>query len=667
MQTDQLKQKEQVKVPEQKDPAIEVFKEEAIFQLGNVLQDNVNLPKDFSKAIESIGGEESDIKAGLNRIKDVNEEIAHTTEEAIRVLENYQVSVEIRSDFSDSQLVELRQKTKDDYGEGLVNKFHKGIKTLTEHESAQYQAYEALSEKIDSGSVNPEAIGAEINQVLNLKNKPNVKVETNSEIIKEIDKELNSFVEQGLINQEEKELIAGEGEKFLSIYQTAYSEVGLDKAFIVTRDNVRKLAFQTERDKQVFSGSDHGTRHILEGNMNMADKILDSLGDKVSAKDKVIIHQIIIDHDLGYTTGVAQAKKSFEASKDHPLFSTKFVEDNKDYYLDKFGNDAYQAIKDGILLHSYVKSEYSNPTDSETGINFDIIRSVTSTVDALGVTAETKCPAFFREPNVLRVLQKIKLYSETHDGKVDDEQMDKYKGELHKLADNETSVARKKAYHEAIDNQFNAFTVDATLGQYTGVLKDIKIVEQNGKLMPHIKMDISRIQALLGDFFGDKIAFKSFIKAMEDFNMPEEVFSDLAQKINEIRNTPDLSKKEELMKQLSYSQDNALFEFAPTFSETDPGIDKVFIDFESHSIRTELNTVFKSLEKAEIIDSAFVNKILSQFDTMASEKLDIKDIEEINVIKAEVIKSVGDPDKLRDSLKRLKSFSSQKEREYMNI
>jgi hypothetical protein len=51
---------------------------------------------------------------------------------------------------------------------------------------------------------------------------------------------------------------------------------------------------------------------------------LDQLGDNVSAKEKLMAMQIMIDHDLGYTTEAARG--SFGAAKDHPMASAAYLE-----------------------------------------------------------------------------------------------------------------------------------------------------------------------------------------------------------------------------------------------------------------------------------------------------------------------------------------------------
>lgn len=429
---------------------------------------------------------------------------------------------------------------------GLVNKNQEGVRGVANQEKAQAIAYGELSQKIEAGLVRPDLIGAEMVDRLGvgpgLENAPEKYEGITPVIASEIDAlvsreahEISASGEKGLITHEERDLIIAEVEEFAALYGKAYGTGDVRKAFEVCRDNARKLAYQVIRDKEVFSGSDHGTRHILEGNLKFAKQMIPDLrknGINVSAVDEVLIHQVIIDHDLGYTEGVAQAGtayglKGFEASKDHPLFSAKFIEANKGYYVDKFGESGYGAIIVSVLNHSYPRLEYESAPDD--GVHKQLIRSITSTVDSLGVTVETKTPAFFWNPDALRTLLKIRVAMEaSSSGKVDPALMQDYKEELITIASRETIPQRRDGYINAITNFFNEFTAETTLGHFTGVVRRVSVDKapaepgSEGKLRVTIQMTPSEVFALLGDMFGDKDAIKSFAKAMGDLGISKD-------------------------------------------------------------------------------------------------------------------------------------------------
>ena len=567
------------------------------------------------------------------------------------------------------ELQELESKVKDDYGDSLVRVHHKKVHTIEDHEKAQLKAYENLDKKIKSGAVRPDSIQSLLLSQMELRNKPEVNVDHVNRISGHIAGELKEFTTKGFIKKDEAELILREAETFTSIYTEAFPDAEPKDVFTLVRDNARKLAFQTERDKHILAGSDHGTRHILEGNMKMADRMLERLGHRATAKDKVLIHQIIIDHDLGYSVGVVKAQDCVEAINDHPLFSAKFVGENKDYYIQKFGSQGYEMIKNGILMHSYPKSEYNTPTDSEKGFNPDMIRSITSTVDALGVTAETKCPALFRDPQAIKVIQKMQLYAESHDGKIPPEVLSKYKNALKKIADREPDSARRAGFNDAIESRLNTYDyiVQSTLGQYTGVLKDINLTERKGKIIPEIKMDISRSQALLGNIFGDNISTRAFVKVMEDLGVPGEKMGDMGKLIRQIKEAKTDEQKNVLMSRLRYESDKAVFEFGPTFNEINPEVQKVFEELERISIRQEIKELSQKLTSEQARTPDNITKLMANFRSSIGEGTDKEDLIKLMEIQRELQNNIHNPSEFEVILKRLDSFTTRQEREFMEV
>lgn len=674
--------------------------------------------------IRALGGDAATVEAGKKALASVQEKITTETKSAIGKIESLsqgEPQAALADTYSPAELTALRQKTKEEYGGGLVNnKSENLLQDLTTRESTlttderqtldllvlsqrdpkslsndeknllsthklhldevtQEHAYKMLNDKIEKGVVQPGSITSDMLHILKLKENPDIMkatVEHKDQIQDRVNAELAHFTKEGFIKKDEAELISSESKNYAAVYAEAFPNATPAQILEVVRDNARKLAYQTERDKAVFSGSDHGTRHVLEGNMAMADKLLASLGDKVTAKDKVLIHQIIVDHDLGYTVGIAQAKGSFEASKDHPVFSAKFIEENREYYTQKFGEDGYEMIRDGILKHSYPKSEYGTPTDPQKGFNPDIVRSISSTVDALGVTAETKCPAFFREPDVIVVLQKVKLFAETHGGKVDDEQLKAYKAELTALAEKEPDEDRRQGFKNAIDNQFNPRTVDMTIGQYAGVLnkeQGIQVTEHNGKIVPLITMDISQTQALLGDLFGDKLSVQAFVKAMEDFGVDKGKMAAMADTIRKIKAAPTEEERSALTKDLRFVSDKAVFKFSPAFSEQSDKIESTFDALHKISIRRELQKSISSLEvmaknseSFEKRDSSVISSAIDDLTSSIGKDIDLKELQKLAEIQEKIL-AAENSDDFKKAVKSLQTVTSKKEKEFMGI
>lgn len=590
---------------------------------------------------------------------------------------------------------QLRNKDrvgKDKYGDGLVNKYHKGEKTPLEHETAQAQAYQDLQGKIEAGLVDPSLIGTEICLKLGVLPEVESLPESYEEIPEKVNEEIKLFLDRGDLTQREFETAKREIREFSNLYAAAYGKENIAGAFELVRDNARKLVYQNLADKAVFSGSDHGFRHIVDGNIRFAKQMIESLRQKgvtVSAKDEVIIHQVMIDHDLGYTTGAAQAPKGFEASKDHPLVSARFIEDNKDYYVDRFGQDGYLAIQDAVLNHSYPKLEYQS--DGQEVVHAGIIRGISSTVDSLGVTVETKTPEFFWNPSAMKVLLKIRLAMETSaDGKVPPPFMDQYKKELSDIAFQETNTDRRGDYNNAIENFFNEFTADNTLGHFTGVVRRVQVEEvpvdkvaegdhdsdshghegEDKKFRVVVEMTPTEVYALLGNMFGDKLAVQSFAKVMKDLGLSSSQIDAYSRAGRKLKSRGESAKGfevisqnarvvlgSELLENLNAEDIEGILD-----AEKIKTIAEVFHGVEALSMRTEINELLDTVGER---GTDVVPEIQARFESTLSSKMNASEIIELN----ELLINLSDKDaNVSQAARRsLKVFRTVQEKEFLGI
>ena len=181
--------------------------------------------------------------------------------------------------------------------------------------------------------------------------------------------------------------------------------------FTLLRENQRKLAHQAIVNAHSITGSDHGTLHILEADMQIAMKLAKTLVDegKMTRKQRVLLRQAIIDHDMGYTLetlkqyGVEGAPLSLsegygEMTKDHPLYSAIRFEAHKDEMKRYFGEKGYETLYKAVLDHSVV-------TPSIGGGN--IVHDLISRADCLVVSADLKSSPFFLDPEAMAILEQF--------------------------------------------------------------------------------------------------------------------------------------------------------------------------------------------------------------------------------------------------------------------
>lgn len=604
-----------------------------------------------------------------------------------------------------ARVTELRDPNlvgKDKYGEGLVNKYHKGKNTPSEQEGAQALAYKDLQQKVDAGVVDPAMISTEM--CLKLGVSPDLEgvPESYDGIVGKVNKEMQGFRENGQLTEEEFATLTKEIAEFTDLYGKAYGKENTEKVYQLVRDNARKLVYQHAVDKAVFSGSDHGFRHIVNGNIRFAEQMVRSLREKgvvVSAKDQVILHQVMIDHDLGYTTGAAQAPRAWDASKDHPLVSARYVEDNKDYYVDRFGEEGYQAMHGAILNHSYPRLEYQS--DGQEVVHEGLIRGISSTVDSLGVTVETKTPEFFWNKDVMRTLLKIRLAQETMGGKVPEEHMGRYKQELIGVAQNEQNLDRRASYENAVNNFFDEFTGENTLGHYTGVVRKVQVEEvpsnegeegdhvqdshghegEDKKFRVLVEMTPTEVYALLGNMFGDKLATQSFAKAVKDLGLDPKSFEQHARSLRGARASGGERKT------LEFANNSAHIVVGNEFLENQPQdqisdvldakkiqtISEVFHEVELLSVRTEINELLDGMNDKGM---EAIPEIQARFEQSISAKTTANELRGLNDLFINLSDSspTGEKDAEGSDItvskaarKSLKGFITQREKEFLGV
>lgn len=572
-----------------------------------------------------------------------------------------------------------------------------GRQNVLFHEMTQELAYADFRRKQElEVSLGGEGIAADMMVELGLEGKEDLGVESLEQAREEVRKELAEYLKKGFINEREAELIQSTVEKFGNAYAGAFEgkkfpggeimtkETVIQHAYEGMRDNARKIAFQTKLDKRVFSGSDHGTRHICEGCTHFSETMMASMngleGVDFKPQDEVLIRQVIIDHDIGYTADAAQAKGGFEASKDHPCAGCAFVEAHQDYYEEKYGEEGFNIIRDVVLNHSYVQTEYQGtrtevPADEIT-FNRDLIRSIVSTVDAMGVTSETKAMDMFRQPEAIDLLLDVKLYMETHGGKMEPAALAVAKKKFNVLIDkwvNEKTVSeeRAKGYRSAIENQFNTVTAEITLGQFTGVVSDMKLERRkDGKIVPKIEMNVSRLAAIVGDNFGDKGALKGFAKALEDFGLSASLLQKQAGTVRELKGERDPIRREALLEKLAFSSDRATFQvdqrektgLSDEREEEGEAIIKKFEAFEAGTIRSEIRRTFESLlsKKPEERTQGTVLSIMGGVRSLLD--LDGEEMEKFESLQQRMMDGLGSDDKLKEIQGEIVKFKSMEEK-----
>jgi hypothetical protein len=145
------------------------------------------------------------------------------------------------------------------------------------------------------------------------------------------------------------------------------------KVFQLVARNLGALAIQDEAACENILG-DHGIRHLVGHNIQVCETVADKLsqtGTKISAKDRLILHQAMIMHDLGYST--QNVRGGFEhdgvqgQDAGHPVISGKYMRELTADAQDPVG--LIFSAEDMQLMHRCVLY-HDKDVNGEAGLDF---------------------------------------------------------------------------------------------------------------------------------------------------------------------------------------------------------------------------------------------------------------------------------------------------------
>jgi|GEM_PF-3524926 len=183
---------------------------------------------------------------------------------------------------------------------------------------------------------------------------------------------------RGTFNPEKKKAVAEEAERYLALLLQAQEEgdvatdVSATDVLKMLEENLAKLAMQDRAATENMLG-DHGIRHLVGHNIRITERIFDQLsaqGQQVRAIDRLMAHQIMIDHDIGYAMdpvrGAINKEGIMGQDAGHNLLAAKLISDRTqapDHFVRIFSPEQIATIHSGILEHD------SSAVDFKVGDN----------------------------------------------------------------------------------------------------------------------------------------------------------------------------------------------------------------------------------------------------------------------------------------------------------
>lgn len=282
------------------------------------------------------------------------------------------------------------------------------------------------------------------------------------------------------LSEADRSVIFSNSVSYMLDYMEAHPNKPLTELYEILDINQNKLVHQHVQDKHFLTWSSHDVLHILRWNMNMAENFMTNM----SPVERVLVRQIIIDHDMWYTSmfnhilSWARSDVFFGATKDHPLRSAEFIETNKDWYINNFGEKWYETIRNSVVWHS--KADTKNlpiQVDMNSPLRAEKINAVISVVDCVAASTDYKSAFLFWRPEVS--WEFMSVYTAMNEWKIDIAI-----NELHKIVETAKTIPDQNLRSSIMDALNSLHLIDPKTGNSTLDTR-LKAIDQ---------MDASEIQ-----------------------------------------------------------------------------------------------------------------------------------------------------------------------------
>jgi hypothetical protein len=500
------------------------FGEEKIRKIDQMTSAVIESGKDKIKnGVNSVGGGQEDIEKGQEAISGIQQEILTIATNAKQEIRNNIIFEKIEEESTKSVMINREMEF-----------LQQATKKAKEAKNEKMKiAWEGLKARYEDKSTDADYLQEEIE-----KNYPGL--EKISELEgKKFDSETKKIILEKIRNQLEelKETMEGkflfqEIERYIDLIELAQQEGDLPKdleaktVLELLERNVQAILFQDKVADENLLG-DHGIRHI-EFNISIGEKIFDELeknGQKVKAIDRLMMHQIVILHDIGYATKVVREgvdRGEFLTDRGHELLAAKIVrqrsEDEKDPLSKVFSKEQLLVIHEGVLSHSDSEIRFHIGDQSKEGRKENLL-SVVRAADNMHAFEDKLPELLYSLPETLKILRLLKTAGEIGDL----ETVEELKGKLITEIEKNPSLPdkKRKALIKAVRG-ISAETYIHQVGRICGKRPEVKI-DQSGIL--EITVQESSLHQEVVRIF-DMEAYTQLKKFIKDLTGLEEVSLD---------------------------------------------------------------------------------------------------------------------------------------------
>jgi hypothetical protein len=255
-------------------------------------------------------------------------------------------------------------------------------------------------------------------------------------------------------NPEKHATVSQETARFLDLAaQVARPGFTAADAYRLVAGNLALISYQDKAAAENMLG-DHGVRHLLGHNIKACEELADGLekrGIPVVPMDRLVMHQAMIVHDLGYAMDSVRDSINSEGLKGqdagHNVLAARYLrersQDPDDPLAKLFGQRDLERMHRCVLYHDKdvnggpgVRFQMtSHPTEEDRAVNLETMTRVADNSHAF----EDKLPELlYRKPQSLKAMRMMKTAGEIGDQAL----VETLKGDLAQRIAQDSSLAK---------------------------------------------------------------------------------------------------------------------------------------------------------------------------------------------------------------------------------
>lgn len=634
--------------------------------LENVINNNViNTGNNLGLKMEDVDPFSKEAKEELEALKPKEQELSMKAEKEIsKVMETQPEASQEAKINAGAEVVKAH--------EAVQVEFHakndEAIKEIELNEVRKKETWKSLSKKEQLDFCNPEAVAQNMRKDLQLKKSPEQKPFSgesfleNSDVINENIRNLvEGYITEGKIGPEYGEKIRKSTEDYVNLVVQAQKEGSVEESLKavdiqkISEDIANKMVYQNRESLKRGLG-DHGVRHIIDGNIAEAMKMVDTYNKAnpekpMTALDRLKIMTVHFNHDMGYTVEINT--KGMDTLGSHPMFSKKLLESQNELYGKLFNKYDLAQMETIIESHDKSRTDFTN----------NQFESIIRLSDNLGLFQDSKLPEiFYSVPENIAVLQKIDLAIKSGQpikslqGKLKENVQQQHKdGKL----DEDTYKALLNAADEISDKapEFN-------LGMMAGELEGYEM--QGKKMVVNIRE--SDMHQQIKEIF--ELNQKQFVKALDSYGIKldemKTTFDQYVKTDADGTRYVDLPVEGEPALRFNFlpedltKQDNRNIEIKKKFKET-------IAEWKEINIREGINATVEDLKNPENRTRKKVDTLTRNLIAQCRGKMNAEDETELMEIMSKLDLLVNEEKEFEKETEKIKNFATKQEKKFLAV